>query len=422
MRSLLQRRSRADGSGQASGTSTEKASPLEPDLRLVLESLPINVLTLDPQTATITFANARSIETLKKIAALLPPDVNPDCIVGVCFDVFHKNPSHQRAIVADPSRLPWRAKIKLGPETMDLHVSAVRDRTGRYIAAVLTWSVITDLTRSIDSFHETMLSTTQEVRRANELMRGAATNVIDSTADTSSSAANSSSGAQEVSHHVQTVASAAKELNASITEISRQIEQSSQTTRAAVRETQESSEKVQTLAESSQKIGHIVSLIRTIAGQTNLLALNATIEAARAGEAGKGFAVVASEVKALAGQTAKATEDITAQIEAIQGSTSETVAAIRRIADIIHRVDTASTAISAAVEEQTAMAAEIARSAEEAAVGTGSVSQSTAEVLTTAEHSTAAAAGMLGAAETVDSQTEKVTAAVHNFLEEVRRI
>ncbi|WP_324617447.1 methyl-accepting chemotaxis protein [Microvirga alba] len=120
-----------------------------------------------------------------------------------------------------------------------------------------------------------------------------------------------------MSLHVQTVASAAKDPNASITEISRQIDQSSQTTRAAAREAQESPEKAQALAESSQKIGHIVSLIRTIAGQTNLLALNETIEAARAGEAGKGFAVVASEVKTLTGQTANATEDIRAQIEAI---------------------------------------------------------------------------------------------------------
>ena len=115
-------------------------------------------------------------------------------------------------------------------------------------------------------------------------------------------------------------------------------------------------------------------MINTIAAQTNLLALNATIEAARAGEAGKGFAVVASEVKNLATQTARATEGITHQVAAIQGSTHEAVATIKGIGQIIDKMSEIATTVAAAVEQQGAATAEIARNIQQAAAGTHNVS------------------------------------------------
>ena len=110
-------------------------------------------------------------------------------------------------------------------------------------------------------------------------------------------------------------------------------------------------------------------LIRAIAGQTNLLALNATIEAARAGEAGRGFAVVASEVKSLAVQTAKATEDISKLIGAVQSSTGGAVDAIGRISGRMKEIDSCATAVSAAVEEQSAATSEISHNVASAADG-----------------------------------------------------
>jgi methyl-accepting chemotaxis protein len=101
--------------------------------------------------------------------------------------------------------------------------------------------------------------------------------------------------------------------------------------------------------------------VAAVAAKTNLLALNATIEAARAGDAGKGFAVVASEVKTLAQQTAQATEAIGRQVGAIQTSVAGAVAAVQRVTGAIGNVSAISTAIAAAMEEQSAATQEISQ-------------------------------------------------------------
>ncbi|HAQ00677.1 MAG TPA: methyl-accepting chemotaxis protein, partial [Rhodospirillum rubrum] len=71
--------------------------------------------------------------------------------------------------------------------------------------------------------------------------------------------------------------------------------------------------------------------------------------------------VVAGEVKHLASQTAKATEDIGTQIGAVQEATEGAVKAIASIVRRIEEINTISAAIAAAVEEQSAATAEIAR-------------------------------------------------------------
>ncbi|MEN3211117.1 methyl-accepting chemotaxis protein [Methylorubrum populi] len=409
-------------SADVSRHKPEAHDALSADFKAVFDALPVNVLVLHPIEATITFANRRSVETLHTLRTYLPPSVNPDAMVGLSMDVFHKNPAHQRSIAADPSRLPWRTKIRLGPKTLDLHVSPVRDDDGRYIAAVLTWSDMTPLTDSIASFDGLISAALREAAEATGLMRSAAERVLSATDATSRSADSAASGAAETTTNVQSVAAAVEELTASNGEITRQVNRTSTATGQAVTEAGAALDSVRLLAQTSQRIGEVVGLINSIANQTNLLALNATIEAARAGAAGRGFAVVATEVKALAGQTARATGEIAQHVGQIQSATARSVAAIERIAGMIHGLDESATTIAAAVEEQAATANEISRSAREAAVRTDGVGTSIAEVAGTADTSAGSARSVLSATTTFDQQMEQVTKAVQDFLIEVRRI
>ena len=155
---------------------------------------------------------------------------------------------------------------------------------------------------------------------------------------------------------------------------------------------------------SAAEIGEIVSVIEDIADQTNLLALNAAIEAARAGEMGRGFAVVADEVRALAEKTVKATSEISRRIVAVQadatttartmeGASGEVSAAseyIRRLEEVFGRIDETVqsvndqiTHIATAINQQSAVSQDVARSIEETSAATQTVETISREVLDT---------------------------------------
>jgi methyl-accepting chemotaxis protein len=94
----------------------------------------------------ITYAN-RATETLLKTYTQeflkVWPKFNPDKILGSCIDMFHKDPSHQRRMLADPSRLPYFTIIAIGPFYFSLAVSASYDQQGKYIGNILEWAEIT---------------------------------------------------------------------------------------------------------------------------------------------------------------------------------------------------------------------------------------------------------------------------------------
>jgi methyl-accepting chemotaxis protein len=117
---------------------------------------------------------------------------------------------------------------------------------------------------------------------------------------------------------------------------------------------------MQRLGSASVEITDVIGLIAAIAQQTNLLALNATIEAARAGELGRGFSVVAFEVKELSRQTAGAVEDVRSKVQALQDGSRDGVDAAQTIGSVIGSINDAATIIASSVEEQTAVANEIA--------------------------------------------------------------
>ncbi len=323
----------------------------------MLDEMPLNVMMVDKETLEITYLNKTSASTLRPLQHLLPASV--DQLKGQCIDIFHKNPAHQRAILADPARLPFNSKIKLGEETLDLKVSAICDKEGSYLAPMLNWSVVTD-----------QVALANELETASEKLAHAANGMNERSASLAAAS-------EQTSKQSSTVATAIEELSTSISEISHQLTKSAEISRKAVEEANSADQILAGMAEAASTVGNVVQLIQDIADQTNLLALNATIEAARAGDAGKGFAVVASEVKGLAGQTAKATNEISVQIEQIQSAANASVAGVKKITEIINTMAESSATISAAVEEQSVATNEAAQNiagVSEAAGETGRIS------------------------------------------------
>ena len=233
-------------------------------------------------------------------------------------------------------------------------------------------------------------SSAHEVASSSEELSASSAQIAASAEETSTQSGVVASAAEEVSRSVETVAAGAEQMGASIREIASNAAEASEVADKAVRAAATTTATVARLGESSAEIGNVVKVITSIAEQTNLLALNATIEAARAGEAGKGFAVVANEVKELAQETAKATEDIARRVLSIQGDTTAAVAAIEEISAIVAQISDRQTTIASAVEEQTATTNEMSRSVQEAAGGTTEIAANITGVSTAADSTTQA--------------------------------
>ncbi|ACI99561.1 methyl-accepting chemotaxis protein, putative [Rhodospirillum centenum SW] len=388
-------------------------------MRQMVDDMPIAVMLTDPQDEfRITYCNKSTITLLKSIEHLLP--VKADELVGRTMDVFHRVPTRQREILSNPANLPWKAKIRLGPETLDLRMSAVNDRQGRFRTVMLNWAIITERVKLADDFERTVKAVVDTVAAAATELEASSRSMSATAEETRCQSITVASAAEQASANVQTVASAAEQLSASIAEIGKQVAHSSDIAARGAAEADATQATVDNLAEAAKKVGEVVGLISAIASQTNLLALNATIEAARAGEAGKGFAVVASEVKVLAQQTQKATEDISTQISAIQEAMGGAVGAIRRINTVISEVNHIAGAIAAAVEEQSAATQEIARNVEQAANGTAEVSANIASVTVAASEAGTSAAQVADSSSELGRQSSLLATQVDTFMRSVR--
>ncbi|MBC3931513.1 methyl-accepting chemotaxis protein [Undibacterium curvum] len=237
-----------------------------------------------------------------------------------------------------------------------------------------------DLSRAIvASGHDEITNVTQALRVLQTNVKLLIGQIKQSTGHVSSGAAVIAEGNAELSGRTESQASSLEETASSMEELTSTVKQNadnsieaSQLVEATAKVAEKGGEAVANVVttmgaikSSSGKIADIIGVIDGIAFQTNILALNAAVEAARAGEQGRGFAVVASEVRNLAQRSANAAKEIkvlindsVAQVEAgaklvdEAGKTmGEIVTGVKRAADIMHEITTASQEQSSGIDQ-----------------------------------------------------------------------
>lgn len=388
-------------------------------LKELVHGIPINVMTVDIKNDfKVNYVNQSSMDFLSKHEASLPARANE--ILGRSIDIFHKNPDVQHRILSNPANMPYRSRIEVANENVDLMVSALRDRQGMYVGATMTWVVVTAQERLATNFETNVAGVFT--------MLSSALSELETTAQTMSSVAEEAKNmsetvtisAKDASSNVSSVAMASEELTFSISEISKQIQKSATLAVEAGKQAEATNQTVHVLKEAAKKIDDVVQLINDIAEQTNLLALNATIEAARAGEAGKGFAVVASEVKNLAGQTATATDEIAEQIRGMQRATEDSVQSILKINATIQELGMLSSSIDSAVREQLNATTEISRNVQQASSGTGEVTEGMIRVNQASEQTGHSAQEMLKTTQNLAKQSNALQKEMNEFLQSLR--
>lgn len=223
------------------------------------------------------------------------------------------------------------------------------------------------LVRPVQSLARGFFNGAEKVGQSTSQVGEAVSSMVAASEETSAQSTVIRKNSGEAAGYVSTVSTAVEELNISINDISQSIAETNVLIDDAVGKAKKTDDVVRKLGEASKKITEVVSLINDLAEQTNLLALNAAIEAARAGDAGRGFAVVADEVKKLASHTSQATVDIREQVQEIQDVSEQSVVALQAVVEAIHRIRDNATTVSAAVEEQSGVAKQIAGSVRDAA-------------------------------------------------------
>jgi len=136
---------RRSGKERRADEALQKAESLR--TRQSLDCVSVAVMTVD-RDFIVTQVNKTTMALLERNRDAfnkLWPGFEPARIVGMCIDTFHRDPSHQRRMLADPSRLPFRTDISVGELKFALTVNASHDEEGTYNGNILEWQEVTEL-------------------------------------------------------------------------------------------------------------------------------------------------------------------------------------------------------------------------------------------------------------------------------------
>ena len=382
-------------------TEQKRQAELNAAFKGALDNLGSNVMVADTDLNIIYMNN-----TVREMMTRAQTDFRKDLpnfdvnrLMGANIDVFHKNPSHQRNMLAALSKT-HTSEMKIGGRNMRIVANPMSDGSGKRLGTVVEWADRTvelaveseirqlvqrandgDLQERMDLqgksgvFAEIGSGINQLIDKMTEVVsraQVAATEVTRGADEISQGNTNLSQRTEEQASSLEETASSMEEMTSTVKQNADNASKASQLATAARDQADKGgavvSQAIRAMTEindSSKKIVDIIGVIDEIAFQTNLLALNAAVEAARAGEQGRGFAVVASEVRNLAGRSATAAKEIKGLIQdsvkkVEEGSSLVTqsgqtldhiVLAVKKVSDIIGEIAGASQEQSAGIEQ-----------------------------------------------------------------------
>ncbi|MFC0384823.1 methyl-accepting chemotaxis protein [Muricoccus vinaceus] len=117
---------------------------------VALDALRANIMVAD-RDLTITYANPSAMALMREAEADLKkelPRFSADKLIGSNIDVFHKNPVHQRKMLAGLTK-PHAATIRVGSRVFDLLVSPLSAK-GRPLGFVVEWADAQDRLENFD--------------------------------------------------------------------------------------------------------------------------------------------------------------------------------------------------------------------------------------------------------------------------------
>ncbi|MFK5913915.1 MAG: methyl-accepting chemotaxis protein [Woeseiaceae bacterium] len=143
-------------------------------LRTAFDSVTTNLMMCD-EDLNITYVNPAVVKMLaarQEELRTVWPGMDAHNLIGQCIDQFHRNPAHQRALLADPSRLPAKAEIQVGELEFQVDASFLAGENGEYLGNIVEWKDLTDINQQ-----------KREVARLESAVQGSTSNIMMCDAD-----------------------------------------------------------------------------------------------------------------------------------------------------------------------------------------------------------------------------------------------